>query len=96
MAGEGALHVRIDDGEITTLELEIYEPPRFFESFLRGRHFSEVPDIVPSAQSGPDAFIFSLPPSFIFTTPLRPRRRPEPHDFARAQELAGTRRGLAL
>jgi coenzyme F420-reducing hydrogenase alpha subunit len=45
--GEGALHVRIDDGEITRLELEIYEPPRFFESFLRGRHFSEVPDIVP-------------------------------------------------
>ena len=45
--GEGALHIRIDDGEITRLELEIYEPPRFFESFLRGRHFSEVPDIVP-------------------------------------------------
>jgi coenzyme F420-reducing hydrogenase alpha subunit len=45
--GEGALHVRIDDGAITRLELEIYEPPRFFESLLRGRHFSEVPDIVP-------------------------------------------------
>ena len=45
--GEGALHVRIDDDEITRLELEIYEPPRFFESFLRGRHFSEVSDIVP-------------------------------------------------
>ncbi|HEY8018418.1 MAG TPA: Ni/Fe hydrogenase subunit alpha [Actinomycetota bacterium] len=45
--GEGALHVRIDDGEITRLELEIYEPPRFFESFLRGRHFDEVADIVP-------------------------------------------------
>ncbi len=44
--GEGALHVRIDDGEITRLELEIYEPPRFFESFLRGRHFDEVSDIV--------------------------------------------------
>jgi coenzyme F420-reducing hydrogenase alpha subunit len=45
--GEGALHVRVDDGEITDLRLEIYEPPRFFEAFLRGRHFSEVPDIVP-------------------------------------------------
>jgi coenzyme F420-reducing hydrogenase alpha subunit len=45
--GEGALHIRIDDDVITRLELEIYEPPRFFESFLRGRHFSEVPDIVP-------------------------------------------------
>ena len=45
--GEGALHVRVDDGEITDLRLEIYEPPRFFEAFLEGRHFSEVPDIVP-------------------------------------------------
>jgi sulfhydrogenase subunit alpha len=45
--GEGALHVRVEDGEITRLELEIYEPPRFFEAFLAGRHFSEVPDIVP-------------------------------------------------
>ncbi|MGA9160165.1 MAG: Ni/Fe hydrogenase subunit alpha [Actinomycetota bacterium] len=45
--GEGALHVAVDDGEITDLRLEIYEPPRFFEAFLRGRHFSEVPDIVP-------------------------------------------------
>ncbi|HTG47001.1 MAG TPA: Ni/Fe hydrogenase subunit alpha [Actinomycetota bacterium] len=45
--GEGALHIRIDDDVITRLELEIYEPPRFFEAFLRGRHFSEVPDIVP-------------------------------------------------
>jgi sulfhydrogenase subunit alpha len=45
--GEGALHVRIDDGQITRLELEIYEPPRFFEAFLRGRHAMEVSDIVP-------------------------------------------------
>ena len=45
--GEGALHVRIDDDVITRLELEIYEPPRFFEAFLEGRHFTEVPDIVP-------------------------------------------------
>jgi sulfhydrogenase subunit alpha len=45
--GEGALHVNVEDGEITDLRLEIYEPPRFFEAFLRGRHFAEVPDIVP-------------------------------------------------
>jgi coenzyme F420-reducing hydrogenase alpha subunit len=45
--GEGALHVKVEDDVITHLELEIYEPPRFFEAFLRGRHFSEVPDIVP-------------------------------------------------
>ncbi len=45
--GEGALHIAVDDGQITDLRLEIYEPPRFFEAFLAGRHFSEVPDIVP-------------------------------------------------
>jgi coenzyme F420-reducing hydrogenase alpha subunit len=45
--GEGALHVAVDDGAITDLRLEIYEPPRFFEAFLAGRHCSEVPDIVP-------------------------------------------------
>ncbi|HEX5902546.1 MAG TPA: Ni/Fe hydrogenase subunit alpha [Actinomycetota bacterium] len=45
--GEGALHVAVEDGEITDLRLEIYEPPRFFEAFLAGRRFDEVPDIVP-------------------------------------------------
>lgn len=43
--GEGALHVTVDDGDITDLRLEIYEPPRFFESFLRGRGFAEPVDI---------------------------------------------------
>jgi coenzyme F420-reducing hydrogenase alpha subunit len=45
--GEGALHLKVRGGEIVDLRLEIYEPPRFFEAFLAGRHFSEVPDIVP-------------------------------------------------
>ena len=27
------------------MELQIYEPPRFFESFLRGRAHTEVPDL---------------------------------------------------
>jgi coenzyme F420-reducing hydrogenase alpha subunit len=45
--GEGALHVTVEDGQILDLRLEIYEPPRYFEAFLQGRHFSEVPDIVP-------------------------------------------------
>lgn len=43
--GEGALHVSVDGDEITDLRLEIYEPPRFFESFLRGRGFGEPVDI---------------------------------------------------
>ena len=45
--GEGALHITLDGDEIVDLRLEIYEPPRFFEAFLRGRPFSDVPDIVP-------------------------------------------------
>ena len=43
--GEGALHVRVRDGHVDDVRLRIYEPPRFFEAFLRGRHFTEVPDI---------------------------------------------------
>ena len=43
--GEGAMHVRIRGGEVEDVKLEIYEPPRFFEAFLRDRAFSEAPDI---------------------------------------------------
>lgn len=43
--GEGALHVRIRDGRVSDVKLKIFEPPRFFEAFLRGRDFREVPDI---------------------------------------------------
>jgi sulfhydrogenase subunit alpha len=43
--GEGGMHVRVRDGRVDQVRLEIYEPPRFFEAFLRGRGFREVPDI---------------------------------------------------
>jgi sulfhydrogenase subunit alpha len=43
--GEAALTVTIRDGRVTHSELRIFEPPRFFEAFLRGRAFSEAPDI---------------------------------------------------
>jgi coenzyme F420-reducing hydrogenase alpha subunit len=43
--GEGALHVTITDGELTSVQLNIYEPPRFFEAFLQGRAYTEPPDI---------------------------------------------------
>ena len=43
--GEGRLDVTIRDGRADRVALAIYEPPRFFESFLRGRHFLEPPDI---------------------------------------------------
>jgi sulfhydrogenase subunit alpha len=39
------MEVRIRDGRVDDVRLRIYEPPRFFEAFLRGRHFTEVPDI---------------------------------------------------
>ncbi len=43
--GEGALDIVVDNGEITHLQLRIFEPPRFFEAFLQGRGFQEAPDI---------------------------------------------------
>jgi sulfhydrogenase subunit alpha len=43
--GEGALHVTITDGVVDNVQLNIYEPPRFFEAFLRGRSYTEPPDI---------------------------------------------------
>ncbi|MCA9221744.1 MAG: Ni/Fe hydrogenase subunit alpha [Planctomycetales bacterium] len=43
--GEGRLYVRIEGDRVSHVELNIYEPPRFFESFLRGREIREVPDI---------------------------------------------------
>lgn len=43
--GEGAVHVKLRDGALESVELNIYEPPRFFEAFLRGRAYTEPPDI---------------------------------------------------
>ncbi|HET7567947.1 MAG TPA: Ni/Fe hydrogenase subunit alpha [Gaiellaceae bacterium] len=43
--GEGGMLVKMRDGEVTDVKLRIYEPPRFFEGFLRGRDFREAPDI---------------------------------------------------
>ncbi len=43
--GEGAMHVEYRDGEVADVQLRIYEPPRFFEAFLRGRAHTEPPDI---------------------------------------------------
>ncbi len=43
--GEGAMHVQVRNGRVRDVQLNIYEPPRFFEAFLRGRAFTEPPDI---------------------------------------------------
>src|SRR3990167_9016213 len=43
--GEGALDIKIRGGKLKDVKLKIFEPPRFFEAFLRGRDFREAPDI---------------------------------------------------
>jgi sulfhydrogenase subunit alpha len=43
--GEGGLEIVVDDGQVTEARLDIYEPPRFFEALLRGRSYTEPPDI---------------------------------------------------
>lgn len=43
--GEGGLFVKVKDNKVVDVKLNIFEPPRFYEAFLRGRHFTEVPDI---------------------------------------------------
>ncbi|MCB9754611.1 MAG: nickel-dependent hydrogenase large subunit [Myxococcales bacterium] len=43
--GEGSLYLKIRDGAVEDAKLKIFEPPRFFEAFLRGRDFREAPDI---------------------------------------------------
>lgn len=43
--GEGSLLIRYAGGRVAEARLKIYEPPRFFEALLRGRHYSEAPDI---------------------------------------------------
>jgi coenzyme F420-reducing hydrogenase alpha subunit len=43
--GEGGLHITVRDGSVTDVLLNIFEPPRFFEAFLVGRQYDEVPDI---------------------------------------------------
>lgn len=43
--GEGALYVKVNQRRVEEVKLKIFEPPRFFEAFLRGRHFLEAPDI---------------------------------------------------
>ncbi len=43
--GEGGIRVRVRGDTVTDVELTIFEPPRFFEAFLRGRSWQEIPDL---------------------------------------------------
>jgi len=44
--GEGGLEIDLENGAVRDVRLRIFEPPRFFEAFLRGRSLNDVPDIV--------------------------------------------------
>ncbi len=43
--GEGSIYVKIKNNEVSNVKFGIFEPPRFFEAFLRGRMYTEAPDI---------------------------------------------------
>ncbi|MEM3523975.1 MAG: Ni/Fe hydrogenase subunit alpha [Thermoproteota archaeon] len=43
--GEGSLEVTISDGRVSDSKLKIFEAPRFFEAFLRGRKAVELPEL---------------------------------------------------
>lgn len=45
VAGEGTLNIVTENGNVKHLQLRIFEPPHFFEGFMRGRNFHEVPDV---------------------------------------------------
>jgi coenzyme F420-reducing hydrogenase alpha subunit len=43
--GEAGIRVKVRNGKVVSSQLRVFEPPRLFEAFLRGRSFREVPDI---------------------------------------------------
>ncbi|MBO3769838.1 MAG: Ni/Fe hydrogenase subunit alpha [Thermoproteota archaeon] len=43
--GQGSLEVTISNGEVKDAKLQIFEAPRFFEAFLRGRRALELPEL---------------------------------------------------
>jgi sulfhydrogenase subunit alpha len=43
--GEGGLYIKVRGDAVTEVQFKIFEPPRFFEAFLKGRSYYEAPDI---------------------------------------------------
>lgn len=43
--GEASLNIRMKDGTVKDVQFAVFEPPRFFEAFLKGRRAAEAPDI---------------------------------------------------
>ncbi len=44
--GHGRLFLELEDGEAKNVQLSIFEGPRLFEAFLKGRKYDEVPPLV--------------------------------------------------
>lgn len=43
--GQGQIEIRVSGGQIKEARFPVFEPPKFFESFLVGRHCSEVHEL---------------------------------------------------
>jgi sulfhydrogenase subunit alpha len=43
--GEGALQIKLLGDRVADVKFRIFEPPRLFEALLKGRHYTEAPDI---------------------------------------------------
>ncbi len=43
--GEGGVRIRFRGDQVRDVQVRIFEPPRLFEAFVRGRSYAEVPDI---------------------------------------------------
>ncbi|MEG2458409.1 MAG: hypothetical protein RSA89_01185 [Raoultibacter sp.] len=41
--GHGNVHVVIEEGVVKTVEMNVVEPARLFESMVRGRSYTEIP-----------------------------------------------------
>ncbi len=44
--GHGRLFLELEDGKVKEVQLSIFEGPRLFEAFLKGRKYDEVPPLV--------------------------------------------------
>ncbi|MFX0163482.1 MAG: Ni/Fe hydrogenase subunit alpha [Candidatus Hodarchaeota archaeon] len=44
--GHGRLFLELEDGKVKDVQLSIFEGPRLFEAFLKGRKYDEVPPLV--------------------------------------------------
>jgi sulfhydrogenase subunit alpha len=84
--GEGSVEFETKEGRVNDLRLNIWEPPRFFEGFMKGRRFDEVADIV--------ARICGICPVSHMITAIRAVENAM--GFTPSQEIINLRRIMAL